>query len=112
MRDKGICKILAILFVLVTIGSCAAMPSARDISESNRNSSSVALYVLEDAGYNVGIASATIIDHGMSRTNPFSLDIEKDFQLNRTTQFHTTDFRVIFWYEAVEFHAEEGHSCR
>ena len=101
MGDKSIWKILAILILFAMVGSCAAMPSAGDISESDRNSSSATIYVLEDAGYNVGIASATIIDHGMSRTNPFSLDIEKDFQLNRTTQFYTTDFRVIFWYEAI-----------
>ena len=33
MRNKGICRILAILMVLVMVGSCAAMPSAGDIDQ-------------------------------------------------------------------------------
>jgi hypothetical protein len=45
MMDKCIWKILAIFIVLVTIGSCTAMPSAWGISESEVKSSSATIYV-------------------------------------------------------------------
>jgi len=45
MRDKGIWKILAIFMVFVMVGSSAAMPSAGDAPESDRNSSSATIYV-------------------------------------------------------------------
>ena len=47
MRDKGIYEILVILMaLLVLIGSCAAIPSAGGISESEvKSSSSAAIYV-------------------------------------------------------------------
>jgi len=48
MRNKGIWKILAILMVLVTIVSCAAMPSAGGIFESEVTSSSATIYVPDD----------------------------------------------------------------
>ena len=49
MSDKGIYKILAILTALLLIGSCAAMLSAGDVSESEVNSSSSAtIYVPDD----------------------------------------------------------------
>ncbi|MCW3129263.1 MAG: right-handed parallel beta-helix repeat-containing protein [Methanophagales archaeon] len=49
MSDTGSCKILAILTALVLIGSCAAMPSAGDVSESEvKSSSSATIYVPDD----------------------------------------------------------------
>ena len=48
MRDKGIWKILAFLMVFVMVGSCSAMPSAGDISKSDRNTSSATIYVPDD----------------------------------------------------------------
>ena len=48
MRDKGIWKILVIFMVLVVIGSCAAMPSAGGVSESEVKSSSATIYVPDD----------------------------------------------------------------
>ena len=50
MRDKGILnlKILAILAVLVMVGSCGTMPSVGDMSESDRNSSSATIYVPDE----------------------------------------------------------------
>ena len=46
MRDKGIWEILAIFMVLVIIGSCVAVPSAGDASESEvKSSSSATIYV-------------------------------------------------------------------
>ena len=48
MRDKGIWKTLAILAVLVMVGSCGTMPSVGDMSESDRNSSSATIYVPDE----------------------------------------------------------------
>ena len=48
MRNKGIWKILAIFMVLVMVGSCAAMPSTGDVSESEVTSSSATIYVPDD----------------------------------------------------------------
>ena len=45
MRDKGIWTILVILIVFVVIVSCAAMPSAMGVSESEVKSSSATIYV-------------------------------------------------------------------
>jgi len=50
MRVEGICKILAVVIVFGIGVSCAAMPSAGDVSESDRNSSPATIYALE--GYN------------------------------------------------------------
>ena len=66
MGDKGIWKILVILMVLVTIVSCAAMPSAGDVSESEVKSSSATIYVPDDyakiqAAVDVASAGDTII---------------------------------------------------
>ena len=55
MGNNCIWKILAILIVLVTIVSCAAMPSAGNVSESEVTSSSATIYMPEDAGYNTTI---------------------------------------------------------
>ena len=48
MRDKGIWEILAILMVLVMVGSCVAMPSAGSARESEVTSSSATIYVPDD----------------------------------------------------------------
>ena len=48
MRNKGIWKILAILMVLVMVGSCVAVSSAGDASESEVTSSSATIYVPDD----------------------------------------------------------------
>lgn len=37
MRDKGVCKILTILVAFMMVISCAAMPSAGGVSESEVN---------------------------------------------------------------------------
>ncbi|HJH25870.1 MAG TPA: hypothetical protein C5S37_03645 [Methanophagales archaeon] len=37
MRDKGVCKILTILVAFMMVVSCAAMPSAGGVSESEVN---------------------------------------------------------------------------
>ena len=48
MWDKRVWKILVILIVLVTIGSCTAMTSAGGASESEVKTSSATIYVPDD----------------------------------------------------------------
>ena len=49
MSDRSIWEILAIFMVLVMVGSCAAMPSVGDVSESEvKSSSSATIYVPDD----------------------------------------------------------------
>jgi parallel beta-helix repeat protein len=52
MRKRDIWKILAVLIVLVMVGSCAAMLPPGDVSESNGKSLSATIYALKDAGIN------------------------------------------------------------
>lgn len=69
MRDKGIWEILAISIVLVMIGSCAAMSSAGDISESEVGSSSATIYVPDDYA---------IIQEAVNAANPSDSIIVRD----------------------------------
>ncbi|MCW3134245.1 MAG: right-handed parallel beta-helix repeat-containing protein [Methanophagales archaeon] len=83
MRDKGIWKILAILMALVLIGSCAAMPSVGDVSESEvKSSSSATIYVPDDyltiqEAVNAASAGDTII----VRDGTYTENVEVDKRL-------------------------------
>ena len=84
MREKGIWKILAIFMVLVTIVSCAAMPSAWGISENGVKSSSATIYVpdayptIQAAVNGASTADTVIVRDGTYREN---IDVKKRLTL-------------------------------
>ena len=84
MRDKGIWAILVILIVLVTIVSCAAMPSAGGVSESEVKSSSATIYVPDNySTIQAAVDAATpgdmiIVRDGTYREN---IDVKKRLTL-------------------------------
>ena len=133
MRDKFTGQILAILAVLVVIGISVGMPSAVDVSKSDCNSSSAALYVLENEGYNATIRADNMSDGGICQVlwdipgyrdildppdgqliskppNPFSVTILDHTMCKSLTSFgYPVDYRFLatWWHTKPSFYTDD-----